>query len=151
MVKEARMDAVKWVGISFAIAGLAMLAGAGATYMSSRNFLNISSAAEGVVTDLVLSHSSSSRSGVYHPKVSFQTEAGENIEFNSSFGSNPPSYNKGDRVKVLYDPANPNHASINSFFSLWFAPLLLSGMGILFAGIGSALLVALMRKARLRC
>jgi hypothetical protein len=142
------MDALKWVGISFLIVGLVMLVGGGFTYVSTNNFLDISSKTEGIVTDLILSHSSNSRgSGVYRPVISFQTEKGENIEFKSGAGSNPPSYRKGDRVNVRYDPENPYHSSIDSFFNLWFLPLLLSVMGFIFSGIGSTFLVIGFRKS----
>ena len=75
----------------------------------------------------------------YRPVVHFSTEKGEGVEFVSSVGySNGPlfaGYSKGQKVQVLYLPAAPNDATINSFFSLWGISSIVGvvGMGFLLA------------------
>jgi hypothetical protein len=49
-------------------------------------------------------------------------------------------------VRVLFDPADPSNARIDSFMQLWFTPLLLAGMGSVFAGIGAWATVTLARQ-----
>lgn len=86
---------------------------------------------EGVVIDLVRSRGGKGRS-TYHPIVQFQTvEAGPSamVLFESSSGSRPPSFQVGERVPVLYDPADPLHARIGTWTG-WFFPSLLIVVGV---------------------
>ena len=57
---------------------------------------------------------SSSGSGKFSPKIGFKTRQGAEVHFMTSFSSNPPSYNVGDRVKVVYQGAGED-ARILSF------------------------------------
>jgi predicted membrane protein len=36
----------------------------------------------------------------------------------------------GENVEVIYDPDNPEHAVINTFAELWFAPLIMWLVGV---------------------
>lgn len=57
----------------------------------------------------------------YYPHVAFTTAGGGQFEFRDSVGSNPAMYRTGDRVDVLYDPANPRQAIIDRGFWNWAA------------------------------
>ena len=48
----------------------------------------------------------------YAPAVEFTTASGQNIQFVSSYYSNPPSYDVGESVMVVYPPGNPTNAII---------------------------------------
>ncbi len=85
---------------------------------------------------------------LFCPIVRFETKKGEIIEFKSKTSSKPPSYSVGENVSVLYDPNNPYNAEINSFISLWFAPILFLGFGIIFSGIGSFIFIARMKSKK---
>jgi hypothetical protein len=50
-----------------------------------------------------------------HPKVSFTTPQGEEISFTDPVGSYPADYEVGDRVEVLYNPENPQEATIKNW------------------------------------
>ena len=76
-----------------------------------------------------------------YPVVEFTPADGTPRTFRSSTGSNPPSYEEGDRVEVLYRADSPDDARINGFASLWLLPLIFGGIGLLSAGIGTALAV----------
>lgn len=78
---------------------------------------------------------------LFSPIVRFETIKGKIIEFKSTTSSNPPSHRVGENVSVLYDPKNPYNAKINSFTSLWLAPILFLGLGIIFSGIGSFIFI----------
>ncbi|AZS76860.1 hypothetical protein DDE74_35255 [Streptomyces lydicus] len=49
-----------------------------------------------------------------YPVVEFTSADGMPRRFQSSTGSNPPSYEKGERVEVLYRADSPEDARINS-------------------------------------
>jgi hypothetical protein len=67
------------------------------------------------------------------------------VEFTGSVGSRPAAFDVGEAVAILYDPVNPRDARINSFFQLWFAPLILGFLGLVFTSIGGGAVVGLVR------
>ena|ERR1700759_5868367 len=42
-------------------------------------------------------------SSKYSPRVEFRTKQERDVVFMTTFSSNPPAYNVGDKVKVVYD------------------------------------------------
>lgn len=77
-----------------------------------------------------------------YPVVEFTSADGTPRKFQSSTGSNPPSYDRGEQVEVLYRADDPEDARINGFVSLWLLPLIFGGIGLVIAGIGTAVAVA---------
>ncbi|MEV1080539.1 DUF3592 domain-containing protein [Streptomyces sp. NPDC050211] len=73
-----------------------------------------------------------------YPVVEFTSADGTPRTFRESTGSNPPSYEEGERVEVLYRADSPEDARINGFASLWLLPLIFGGIGLVIAGIGTA-------------
>jgi uncharacterized protein DUF3592 len=137
------------------LAGLVMLGVAVYLYHDTRSFLAGSVRAEGTVIDFQrtesLSHDNNHtyRSVSYHPVVQFTDGSGHRIEFTSGSGSNPPAYSRGDAVEVLYHASAPDKARLNGFMSLWFGPLLVGGLGVVFTALGAGMIVGLMRRKRL--
>jgi hypothetical protein len=128
----------------FLLAGLGMLGGAGYRFVDTRHAIATAARADGTVIDLIVSHDSDD-GDVYYPHVRFVTPAGESVEFTGSFGSNPAGFDVGEPVEVLYDASSPNVARINTIFQLWFVPIMLTGMGLIFGAIGAGGVVALFR------
>ncbi|MFJ4526665.1 DUF3592 domain-containing protein [Streptomyces sp. NPDC088810] len=83
---------------------------------------------------------------VAYPVVEFTAADGTRRTFRDSTGSNPPAYERGERVEVLYRADSPEDARINGFASLWLLPLIFGGIGLVFAGIGTV--VALVTRRR---
>ena len=52
---------------------------------------------------------------VYFPVLSFQTLAGQQIETRSSVGNSNPGEEAGQSVPVIYNPANPGFAEVDTF------------------------------------
>src|SRR5690606_26618807 len=78
--------------------------------------------------------SSSSKSGVTQAEVvEFQLPDGKTIQFTEKSYRSRIILNYGKNVSVLYDPQNPTNAHINSFWTLYFVPviLLIIGLGLL--------------------
>ncbi len=55
--------------------------------------------------------------------------------------SNPPEFQTGQVVDILYDPQDPGRARVKKWSTLYFTPLLLAGIGIIFGCIGMVLLI----------
>ncbi len=123
----------------FAVVGSAIMAGSFFWYTETKSFIGEAQTAPGVVIELVSSRNNDSIT--YQPVVEFTTEKGQKIEFTSSVGSNPPSHSEGDQIEVLYHENTPQKAKINSFFSLWFGPILLLIFGSIFSIVGFGLLL----------
>lgn len=137
---------MKAIGYPFLLAGIGMLAATFFTYTNTRTFLKDAIKAEGTVIELIRSQSDDSIT--YRPVVVFVSQKGEEIEFTSLSGSNPPSYSRGQTVEIFYLPDAPQKAEINGFFSLWGAPTILGAMGSIFSTVGASILIALTRKER---
>ena len=119
----------------FSIIGACLLAGAIYLYIDKQAFLEKAETAQGTVIEMIPKRSKDSTT--YSPVVSFTTKSGQQINYTSSTSSNPPSYDVGENVQIFYDPANPNDAEINGFFSLWLGVIILGFIGIVFFLIGS--------------
>jgi hypothetical protein len=72
---------------------------------------------------------------IHYPTFTFSDASGIVHTQRSSFGG-PFSYLKGERVDILYDPAKPEHASIDSQMTLWSMPRGGIVFGLLFGGFG---------------
>lgn len=73
----------------------------------------------------------------YFPVVQFTAEDGKRREVKISEGSDPPSYEVGDEVTVMYDPEHPLDARIRSFASsafMWTLPVITGILGLAFGG-----------------
>jgi len=140
----------------FSFTGIAAVAAALYISINTRTFLGEAARAEGTVVELQSSRDSrpgarSMHSGDtdgYRPVVVFSTPEGEKIRFISSASSNPPMYDRGEKVTVVYAPHNPHDARISSFFSLWGIPLTLGSLGGLFLLAGAAFVIFPMQKER---
>ena len=69
---------------------------------------------------------------VFSPRVSFCLASGESVEFVSAHSSTPAIAEVGQTVRVLYDPANPQEALIDSFLFRHMVEILLLSVGLVF-------------------
>jgi hypothetical protein len=144
------MDVVKVIRYLFGLVGAGLLIGAFLVVQNTRSFLEDAVSAQGVVLDLVgrSGSTSSGTSYTYAPRVRFVTAAGRTVTFVSSTSSNPPDYQVGETVEVLYPADAPERARLDGWFSLWGAAAILGGMGSVFSGISVGLTVAASRGRR---
>lgn len=141
-----RVSIVKYV---FLGVGLLFVVIALVTTMNTRTFVAEANHAQGTVIDMVRRQSTDSdHSDAYAPVVRFVTTGGETVEFTSNTSSNPPSYARGEAVAVLYRPLTPHDAKINSFGSLWGAPVMFGVLGSIFAAGGGGFILFGVLKAR---
>jgi len=120
--------------------GIALLVASAYFYNATREFLQTATTTEGTVVELRqrVSTEENKKKVSYAPVVTFVTGAGKKIEFLSPVGSNPPLYKKGEKVEVLYLPADPSNARIHDFTSLWAVELILGFAGALILLTGLA-------------
>ena len=131
------------IGVFFLV-GLGMLGGAGYLVVDTRRDIAAGVSADGRVIDLIAERDSDG-DDMYYPRVRFVTAAGEPVEFTGSVGSSPAAFDIGEAVAVLYDPADPGDARIDSFFQLWFGPLILGFLGFIFTTVGGGAVIAFAR------
>ena len=115
--------------------GLILLLVAAYLYTREATFLKTAEGVTGTVVDLDYS-SSSDGSGSYCPVIDFDTKAGEPVRFYGNVCSAPPAYDIGDRVDVIYDPANIRHVSMDSFWSEYLGSIILGAIGLPFMLLG---------------
>lgn len=72
----------------------------------------------------------SKNAGLYFPVIRFKTESEEWITQELEIGYNPPK-EEGEKVKVLYDPDDPQHIQLDSTFVLVFLPRVLISIGFI--------------------
>jgi hypothetical protein len=130
--------------LGFVVLGVGLLTGGAFAYRSTRVFLSSAVPAKGTIVAYTESRSSEGDLS-YYPIVAFTPKDGPKVEFQSKAGGSRRGP-VGERVDVLYDSRNPHRAEIRSFLALWFTPLLLLALGLGFAVIGAALLVAFGRQ-----
>ncbi|GAA6623207.1 DUF3592 domain-containing protein [Scytonema sp. NUACC26] len=127
-----------FAGIGSLFAAIGIMTG-----VSTHSFVNTSILTQGTVITLVerLSTDSDGNSSfLYHPVVRFTTNSGEPTIFEAG-GSNPPAFTLGQQVEVRYSPQNPKEASIDSWFELWFLPVIITSTSLVFVLIGGIVLI----------
>ena len=98
-------------------------------------FLRNAAEGDGVVVSL--------NAGSAHANVELTTLRGQQIQFSANGWI---SYRVHDRVRVVYDPEDPERtACVNDAGALWFAPSFVGGLG-LFAWLLSALTATKLRR-----
>ncbi|MQA96850.1 MAG: DUF3592 domain-containing protein [Streptosporangiales bacterium] len=73
--------------------------------------------------------------GTFYPVMRFRTADGRDLEVRSEVGSNPAHVREGAQVTVVYDPAKPERARIDSMVGRGGA------VGVLFVAVGAVVTV----------
>ena len=81
-----------------------------------------------------LEESNDSESGccVYSPVIEFEAN-GQTFTFEGDNASDPPAYDVGEEVNVIYDPKDPDTAQINKWTERWLFPIIIIPVMILAA------------------
>ncbi len=61
-----------------------------------------------------------------HPVIRYKAATGEDVTFESKFGSSNWQIKPGDRLEILVSPGTPTDAEVVSFMAQWGLPLLLA-------------------------
>ena len=120
----------------YLVIGIGLFGGGIYSFLSTRDFIGEAASANGVVVGLEREQDADGNDS-YYPRVQFEAN-GRSYQFRGQVGSGRGTFRVGEQVEVLYDPADPHHARINSFVQLWFFPMFLGGIGVVFTAIGAA-------------
>ncbi|MFT5521938.1 MAG: hypothetical protein ACI9IA_002544 [Enterobacterales bacterium] len=124
-----------WLAYLFVFIGLGISIGGGYWTKQRADFLNRAEQSIGQVVEM--ESSTSDGSTVYYPIVKYRySVTGEDIQFRHQVGSSHPSWKRGDKVNVLYDPNDKTNALIDDGWFNWFGPGLLLLIGVVFLLIG---------------
>jgi predicted membrane channel-forming protein YqfA (hemolysin III family) len=118
----------------FLLAGATLLVISIFFYVSTRKFLAKAKSTSGKILDN-LRDENSEGSTTYKPRFSFAMEDGREVVVQSETGTSSP-FRKEQTVTVLYDPAKPEDARINTFVQLWLATVICAALGFIFAIVG---------------
>ena len=94
--------------------GLGLLAGAGQFARNARQLTTVGERVPGTVMDF--QRRSSKGGSSEYPVIEFTTPAGETRRFTTSGAGD---YIRGEKVEVLYHPADPDSAKVDAFLELW--------------------------------
>jgi len=61
-----------------------------------------------------------------HPVIRYKATGGEDVTFESKFGSSNWKIKPGDRLEILVNPTAPTDAEVVSFMAQWGLPLVLA-------------------------
>lgn len=67
----------------------------------------------------------------YYPVIRFQDQQGRVHMAQSHFGSTSSTWRRGERIKLYYQPDNPEQMVHDEFLSLWLLPSISVGFGLL--------------------
>jgi hypothetical protein len=141
--QESGDKAFKLVTYIFTGVAVLMLLIAGISVLFILQKTGREQSADGLVTNLVemrkyVNQEDRVVENYYYPVVRFTPSDGKVREIQLNEGSNPPAYEIGDRVTILYEPGHPLDARIKSVggtISMWLLPAITGFLGLIFGGI----------------
>ena len=118
--------------ILFGAAGVAACVFGARMYIENREFVASAAAAPGRVAGFEKWESGTGadeRENITYAVVLYTTAAGQDIRFRGPSKDGLVKLRQGDAVRVLYDPAAPEAARVDSFMGLWFGATMLCCVG----------------------
>jgi hypothetical protein len=99
-------------------------------------FLHRSVSVDGTVVRLDIVRDNDNNSLTYSPVFTFAANDGNSYTVSSNISSNPPSFEVGENVRVLYEPKYPTRAKIGAFWQLWTMPVVFGILGTIASVVG---------------
>ncbi len=121
-------------GTIFTFLGVLFIGIGGFIWHGNTQFQQRALVTKGRVIDMRASRSDDGT--VYYPVVSYRLQDGALRQLESSVGTNPPRFQVGDEVEVLYDPQKISDVRLKADVEFAVIPIVFIGVGVLFAVIG---------------
>jgi hypothetical protein len=129
---------LKWISWWFLVCGLAEMVVGFGLGISNAVFLARSITTQGTIQELVPLEDRAANAINYAPVFTFMARNGRPYTIQSTFASNPPAFETGDSVRVLYIESDPTGARLGYFWQIWFATVMTIGSGALFSALGNS-------------
>jgi len=71
--------------------------------------------------------------GMSRPIITYSWE-GKELTYMSTTYTNPPAFERGEKVELFVNPSDPDDVYINSFSQRWLAMTIVGGIGVVFLG-----------------
>ena len=78
---------------------------------------------------------------MYIPVFEYRLPEGRPLYYRSPVASNPPAYDVGQTVVMLYLPKNPAKVKVNSFTGLWLVTVICAVLGVSLVGAAGMMLL----------
>lgn len=137
-------------GCGWVFLNLAWIVLIGIAVYSGRNSWELKQGGTSTSGTVVSFHESEAthESGVtWAPIVKYEVD-GKAYTYTSSTSSDPPAYDVGDKVTLLYRAGDPEDAQIDSWSSLWLLPTMLGAGGVALAIVSIVWMVTSLRRRR---
>jgi hypothetical protein len=131
----------RFVFLIFPAVGLVLIGVGVIVWIRTRRFVSESFRVQGTVVGLEARRGSKGGT-TYAPVVEYATREGQPRLFTDPVSSRPAGYSVGDRVEVLYHYRDHERVRLASRFRLYFVPVLLGFMGLIFTFVGAVIAVA---------
>jgi hypothetical protein len=121
------------VAALFFTGGCALVYLGARSYLETRAFVASASAAEGKVTGfkaVEIGTGFDERENARYAIVEYAPANGERIRFQGPSSQGLIRLKRGETVRVLYPPDNPEAARVDTFMGLWFTATILGGVGM---------------------
>jgi hypothetical protein len=128
--------------VVFILIGLGLLVAGTVMAWQTRSFIASAITARGEVVGLEPNRSGTRGGTTYFTVFTFKDATGQSHTSRTSSSQNPPPFQVGSEITVLYPVGLPESARIKSFSTLWLLPTFLCVIGFGMAGIGAAALYA---------
>lgn len=141
---------VRFAGVIFLFVGCGLAFLTWYLYTDTRTFLETAVSTQGEVVSFERRFDDTARhrdrSDSYFPVIAFTARNSTKVRFTANQGSNPPAYQVGEKVEVLYDAINPKNARMGGFAGLWLGLVLSGFMAAVFSGVGALTIVKGIRR-----
>ncbi len=125
-------------GTIFTFLGVLFIGIGGFIWHGNTQFQQRALVTKGRVIDMRASRSDDGT--VYYPVVSYRLRDGALRQLESSVGTNPPRFQVGDEVEVLYDPQKISDVRLKADVEFVILPIALMVGGAVFAMVGVGIL-----------
>ena len=135
-MKLRRPPVIRIVLIGIILLGAALVGFGVKSLVDGQRFLATAAEARGVVVDVakVREYDTDAERTVTrsYPVVEFVTAREQVVRYQPPTGTNPPDYRVGGPLRVLYDPANPQHVVLDTWDEVWSTGVVLVPVGLVF-------------------
>lgn len=73
------------------------------------------------------------KDGIARPIISYSYDGKELTHADNTY-TNPPAFDRGEKVELFVNPNNPEDVYVNSFVGRFLAMTIVGGLGIVFLG-----------------